>query len=193
MVKNRERQAKRYLATQVDPVLKPLIRSAVKGKGAFPSDFRLWLHETLCREYGHAGDTSQSKHPTDAIRRLNESIEKDTRPALTCLDHARFPMTYQVFDELAQKAAELDQQYTKECATEEARKQAEERKKQQEAEEAKRAAAQKQKTAGSGKQVKLFLSYARGKDTTPVARSIKRFLEQNAFSVWMDEEGITGR
>ena len=41
-------------------------------------------------------------------------------------------------------------------------------------------------SADSAKPVRLFMSYARGKETTPVARSIKRFLEQNAFSVWMD-------
>ena len=39
---------------------------------------------------------------------------------------------------------------------------------------------------------KLFLSYARGEESTPFARNLKAFLEEHGFEVWMDEEGIAG-
>ena len=48
-------------------------------------------------------------------------------------------------------------------------------------------------TATSGAQGnKLFLSYARGDESTPFARKLKTFLEEHDFEVWMDEEGIAG-
>ena len=43
---------------------------------------------------------------------------------------------------------------------------------------------------GSGN--KLFLSYARGDESTPFARRLKAYLEEHGFDVWMDEEGIAG-
>ena len=39
---------------------------------------------------------------------------------------------------------------------------------------------------------KLFMSYARGDESTPFARRLKTFLEEHGFEVWMDEEGIAG-
>jgi len=39
---------------------------------------------------------------------------------------------------------------------------------------------------------KLFLSYARGDESTPFARRLKAYLEEHGFDVWMDEEGIAG-
>ena len=48
-------------------------------------------------------------------------------------------------------------------------------------------------TATSGAQGnKLFLSYARGDESTPFARRLKAYLEEHGFDVWMDEEGIAG-
>ena len=43
-----------------------------------------------------------------------------------------------------------------------------------------------------GNSNKLFLSYARGDESTPFARKLKAFLEEHGFEVWMDEEGIAG-
>ena len=45
---------------------------------------------------------------------------------------------------------------------------------------------------GSRSNNKLFLSYARGDESTPFARRLKAFLEEHGFEVWMDEEGIQG-
>ena len=39
---------------------------------------------------------------------------------------------------------------------------------------------------------KLFLSYARGDESTLFARRLKAFLGKHCFNVWMDEEGIQG-
>ena len=39
---------------------------------------------------------------------------------------------------------------------------------------------------------KIFLSYARGDESTPFARRLKAFMEEHGFEVWMDEEGIAG-
>ena len=46
--------------------------------------------------------------------------------------------------------------------------------------------------AAQGSSNKLFLSYARGDESTPFARCLKAFLEEYGFAVWMDEEGIAG-
>jgi hypothetical protein len=45
---------------------------------------------------------------------------------------------------------------------------------------------------GSSSNNKLFMSYARGDESTPFARRLKAFLEGCGFDVWMDEEGIAG-
>ena len=54
------------------------------------------------------------------------------------------------------------------------------------------AAAAASRPAAQGNNNKLFLSYARGDESTPFARRLKAFLEGNGFKVWMDEEGIAG-
>ena len=46
--------------------------------------------------------------------------------------------------------------------------------------------------SADGSELKLFMSYPRGEETTPFARKLKVFLEARGFSVWMDEEGIAG-
>ena len=43
-----------------------------------------------------------------------------------------------------------------------------------------------------GNNNKLFLSYARGDESTPFARRLKAYLEEHGFDVWMDEEDIAG-
>ena len=48
------------------------------------------------------------------------------------------------------------------------------------------------KTETEVKNNKLFLSYARGDESTPFARRLKAYLEEHGFDVWMDEEGIAG-
>ena len=47
-------------------------------------------------------------------------------------------------------------------------------------------------SATQGNDKKLFLSYARGDESTPFARRLKAFLEEYGFEVWMDEESIAG-
>ena len=54
------------------------------------------------------------------------------------------------------------------------------------------AAAIAARAAAQGDNNKLFLSYARGDESTPFARRLKAFLEEHGFEVWMDEEGIAG-
>jgi len=52
--------------------------------------------------------------------------------------------------------------------------------------------AQQQQRAMAHNSNKLFLSYARGDESTPFARRLKAYLEEHGFDVWMDEEGIAG-
>ena len=54
------------------------------------------------------------------------------------------------------------------------------------------AAAIAARAAAQGGNNKLFLSYARGDESTAFARKLKDFLEEHGFEVWMDEEGIQG-
>ena len=75
----------------------------------------------------------------------------------------------------------------KKRAAEEARKQEEARKCAAEAK--KREEDAKRKAADSAQPVKLFMSYARGPETTKFAREAKAYLEGEGFIVWMVSGG----
>ena len=171
VAKNREKQARRYLQSHVDPVLKPLIKQAVRGTEAFPEDFRLWLHTRLCREYGDGSNAEpMSKNIPGALRALHTTVGL-CQQAFAALDQASFKNTLGSLSVLCQVATELQQHHAEEREAEEAKKRAEERRaaeakrmaeKKREA-EAKRAAEQQDRLkmrSDEDKPVKLFLSYA---------------------------------
>ena len=208
------KRQQRYLRDQVDPVLKPLIRRALGGS-ELPPDFKEWIWTQLSVDFGEKKKKStHSPAPVntvpDVIHNQNE-LMKVSKPVFSTLPPVDFESTRGAYAQLCSAAEALEKQYAKDCerqerkkrAAEEARKREEARKLAEEArkrEEARRLEVEARKReeeakrveADSAKPLRLFMSYARGNETTKFARKVKVYLEAKGFAVWMDEEDIAG-
>ena len=194
VVKDKERQ-QRYLRDHVDPVLKPLIRRALR-ESELPSDFKEWIWAQLCVDFGGAKSAQPVSTVPEAIGSLSELMGL-SKPAFSKLAPGDYESTRGAFAQLCAAAEVLEAKYAndrerqeqKKRAAEEARKQEEARRLAEEArkreEEAKRATVGIERAAASDQPIRLFLSYARGLETTAFARRIKAFLENQGFHVWM--------
>ena len=203
----RDRQ-QQYLTGQVDPCLKPLIRKCL-GSAELPGDFQRWLYETLRGRYGDQDIGEGSQHAAtdfESTMCILESCVSRMAEVFSVLNPASYKLAIESLSGLRSNAAELKTRYGKEHAREQARiraekearkrREAEEAQKRREAEEAQRLAEQQreaQRNMSSSEQTKLFMSYARGPETTRFARKLKSYLESQGFIVWMDEEGIAGK
>ena len=91
-------------------------------------------------------------------------------------------------EERKRRAAEEEAKKLREAEEAQKRREAEEAQKRREAEEAQRLAKQRkaaEQTMSSSEHVRLFMSYARGPETTSFARKLKSYLEAQGFAVWM--------
>ena len=174
VVKNKERQ-QRYLRDHVDPVLKPLIRRALRGS-ELPSDFKEWIWTQLCVEFGEKKRTAPVGTVPEAIHSLNELIGL-SKSVFSTLAPAEYENTSGAYAHLCSAADALEEHYAKDFEREErkkraaeearkreeARKLAEEAKKRDEArrlevEARKRKEEAKRVEADSGEKIKLFMS-----------------------------------
>mgnify|MGYP001295747630 CR=1 FL=1 len=176
-----------------------VIKKAVR-KGGFPPDFRRWLWTQLCKEYGMDGKQSSI---SSAIQTVQEVIHLSDE-YFSVLGQGDYKSTISAWEQLSSAATVLEDVYSKdreakkrrEAEEAQKRREAEEAQKRREAEDAQRLAKQRkvaEREMGSSDQVRLFMSYARGPETTRFARKLKSYLESKGFIVWMDEEGIAGK
>ena len=198
--KNPRGRQQQYLKSHVDPCLKPLIRKCLRS-AELPGDFRRWLYDSLREGYGDRNAGEGPQHAAadfeTTMRTLERSVSRMAE-VFSVLNPAAYSLAIESLSGLRSNAAELKTRYGKEHAREQARiraekearkrREAEEAQKRREAEEAQRLAEQQreaQKKMSSSEQTKLFMSYARGPETTSFARQLKLYLESKGFIVWM--------
>ena len=125
MVKNRQKQGQLYLASEVDPLLKPckyrgltmwtnkrsdppflceVIKKAVRGKGAFPPDFGRWLWMQLCQKYSQHGAEGKQGSAISAIQSLQDLIEKSDE-YFSVLGQGDYKSTISAWEQLSSAAA----------------------------------------------------------------------------------------
>ena len=198
------KRQQRYLRDKVDPVLKPLIRRALSGS-ELPPDFKEWIWTQLCVDFGEKSTHGPAAVATvpEAIHNQNE-LMKVSKPVFSTLPPVDFESTRGAYAQLCSAAEALEEQYTKDREEEERKKRAaEEAKKREEArklveearkrEEARKLAEEarkreeeaKREAVDGAKPVRLFMSYARGPETTKFARKAKAYLDAKGFVVWM--------
>ena len=202
--KGRGRGRVQYLQTQVDPCLKPIIRKCLES-AELPVDFQRWLYETLRDRYGNKDDGKGSSNAAADFETTMRSLERSVSrmaEVFSVLNPAAYTLAIESLSGLRSHAAELKARYGQEHAREQARLRAEEEARKRAEEEAKKRAEAKRRATEEAmkradKKIKqksatddedrmmLFLSYARGSLTTPFARSVKKHLEANGFTVWM--------
>ena len=172
-----------------------VIKKAVRGKGAFPPDFERWLWTQLCQKYSQHGVDRKQGSVSSAIQTLQELIQQSDE-YFSVLGQEDYNSTLSAWDQLSSAAAVLEDVYSKdreakkrrEAEEAQKRREAEEAQKRREAEEAQRLAKQRkaaEQTMSSSEHVRLFMSYARGPETTSFARKLKSYLEAQGFAVWM--------
>ena len=137
---------KRYLVECVDPILKPLIKKALRSN-PFPDDFRRYLLEQLRSD--DEREISVKSVP-ESISSLTTLLDQ-TQNLVSALDHAAFARTNRVFSELCAKNKALRLQYLQDCAEEEQRRAAaeEEQRRVTTEKEARRAAAEEEAQRGA--------------------------------------------
>ena len=152
-MKSRNRAAALYLRDHVDPILKSLIKRAVRGPQPFPADFQEWLWTQLCFDLGKEKSHVGVDTVPEAVQSLNELAGR-SKQAFISLDRANYESTHTAFAQVCWATEVLEQQYAKDRQGEAAqmraaedakkRKAAVEAEKKRAAEEAKKRAAEEQ-------------------------------------------------